>query len=825
MLKHQPIELLEQIDADGDAVDELEVHISYQIIKLFSEGLYQSPHKAVEELVSNSYDAGADCVRIVMNSEYETESLWVVDNGCGMDDKGFRRLWTIAKSEKAGVEEGPRGRRPIGQFGIGKLAAYVLAQHLTHVSKFGDVYRYTTMDFSDVSTRDIEDPAPLSLKLFSTDEDGARRLLGEIRRRDPDVWNSLFGSSSWESWTVAALSGFKDLGKDLQEGRLKWVLRTGLPIAGDFRVVVNGDLLRSSQEERTPLAQYEIGVDDDRAQKMRLTANGNGISIPGIGLVSGIARIYEKPLTTVKAAGQYHRNHGFFVKVRRRVINLHDDLFGLEAQNHAAWSRFYMELDADGLQEYLLSSREGVRGVAAVETLRTYMRQTFLACRKVYEAWKDKDRKDLDIAQLLEDAPSLLVTEPLAAAVQQDLDSGVGFLRIIRTPAGARGVDQPTWVQQFDEDVSERPFTSVVVEEHGPYSEIAQYDAQSRKVAANKEHPYIAKLLEYSKNDKPARLVGSAEVVTEALLYALGVEPDLADEFLDRRDKVLRILAGEYPAAASDALRFLEIANEHEDLMERAVGTALEVLGFEYERRGGKVGGTDGLLTAKLGRVGDVSRTYKVVFDAKTTAKVAVPAEKLKFEALERFREDEGANFGFFIAKGYQGEAELDLAANREARSNRKTLLRLKDLRRLVELQMQFGVTLEELRGLFEEAYDVPTVEEWLGKYEKNLRDPSHRVPLLDLLEALEEIKADEGDEPNVSAARYVRSSLKPFDASRLTAMLKGVEKIVSGRWIEVDEQRKTVRLHQSPRKLVAEVNRVLNMTFPTHRDGAEVKR
>ena len=38
----------------------IDVRISYRIIELFSEGLYSSPNKAVEELVSNSWDAGAE---------------------------------------------------------------------------------------------------------------------------------------------------------------------------------------------------------------------------------------------------------------------------------------------------------------------------------------------------------------------------------------------------------------------------------------------------------------------------------------------------------------------------------------------------------------------------------------------------------------------------------------------------------------------------------------------------------------------------------------------------------------------------------------------
>ena len=50
----------------GHVVEEIPVHISYEIIHLFSEGLYKSPHKAIEELVTNSYDANAKRVHILL---------------------------------------------------------------------------------------------------------------------------------------------------------------------------------------------------------------------------------------------------------------------------------------------------------------------------------------------------------------------------------------------------------------------------------------------------------------------------------------------------------------------------------------------------------------------------------------------------------------------------------------------------------------------------------------------------------------------------------------------------------------------------------------
>ncbi|MCB1154622.1 hypothetical protein KDL45_13290, partial [bacterium] len=45
------IPLLTAIE-DTRPTERLSVHISYEIIKLFSEGLYKSPHKAIEELVA-----------------------------------------------------------------------------------------------------------------------------------------------------------------------------------------------------------------------------------------------------------------------------------------------------------------------------------------------------------------------------------------------------------------------------------------------------------------------------------------------------------------------------------------------------------------------------------------------------------------------------------------------------------------------------------------------------------------------------------------------------------------------------------------------------
>src|SRR3954469_6779917 len=98
------------------------VTISYRIIELFSDGLYSSPNKAIEELVSNSFDAGASNVHVLLAPDLTTAdaTIAVVDDGDGMDQDGLRQHWLIGVSDKRQINRQiPKGRPQIGRFGIG----------------------------------------------------------------------------------------------------------------------------------------------------------------------------------------------------------------------------------------------------------------------------------------------------------------------------------------------------------------------------------------------------------------------------------------------------------------------------------------------------------------------------------------------------------------------------------------------------------------------------------------------------------------------------------------------------------------------------------
>src|SRR5439155_5261537 len=120
---------------------EVRVRISNELVQLLSDQLYQSPLKAIEELVVNAYDADAKVCRpfVPNSSELAQENgrkfVAVFDNGTGLSAAGMVDLWHVGRSNKRTEEIRKRAiRKQIGKFGIGKLATYTIANNLTYIS-------------------------------------------------------------------------------------------------------------------------------------------------------------------------------------------------------------------------------------------------------------------------------------------------------------------------------------------------------------------------------------------------------------------------------------------------------------------------------------------------------------------------------------------------------------------------------------------------------------------------------------------------------------------------------------------------------------------
>lgn len=795
----------------GEEVGQIPVRISYSFIRLFSEGLYRIPHKAVEELVFNSYDADAKNVRIVLPRTVTEEaghsespdSLWVVDDGCGMDESGFRDLWSVAVSRKSQAAKSVKNRLLIGQFGIGKLAACVLAWKLTHISRVNSKFLLAEMDFRDVEqARQNDRSSVVKLSLQEVEKVVAMELLAEIEQRDRNTWDLLFGNDDPTStWTAAGLSEFKDLYKRLTPEYLKWVLSDVLPLHSGFRVRIDGRTVQHRKETLPSIKRICLGSEEDTAATdLGFSVHQNidsWVEVPGIGRVSGHAEIFEKSLVGSRSK-LLGRSHGFFIRVRGRVINLEDEFFGLAPQDHSAWTRFTLEMHADGLHDHLLSSRRGVKDSRSIDRLREYLEKLFNICRKAFDNWNQKGHHKLGLAQLMVDSPNTLITKPLLGILRQTIKTGNDSF-YMKTPCTAPEADCVGWLSSNEEQFRKTPFRNAIFQKEGLHAPVLRYIPEGQTLHVNSDHPFVEKLTEGGKRADLAALFGSSELLLAGQLSDHGLSTETISGLLRDRDRVLRLVAGETLPTATQVLRQLRDAKKDWIGLKRAIGMTFQVLGFEYQRNSGNVFGSEGVLYARLGRQEKSMADYRLVYGAKQSNGSAVMADKIDLAALDSFRSVENADYGFFIAHAYAGELDPESTLNRRLNSMEPwkiTLLKIEHLDQLVRLHYRYGVTLAALRTIFKRARTVTDVDSSLNALRKELEQ--HEIPLQTLLDGLEEVKRDLLAVPNYRVVRSKNDSLKVFEPDQLGASLKRVERILGKRWLEVDEKRGEVILYQS---------------------------
>lgn len=717
----------------------------------------------------------------------------------------FFQLWRIADSEKIQQLASPRDRLPIGQFGIGKLAAYVLAKQLTHISRKNNKLLLTVMNFNEIQGRHNDSDNSVVISLREIDEITAKDYLSDIEHRDSEAWELLFGNENRDqSWTVAGLSDFRNLYNKLEKGRLRWVISTGLPLHTDFIVKLNGKSIESSKENK-PFIQ-EIVIDQEFEE---------------IGKIKGRARIYENPLTSGKS-DQFSRSNGFFVRVRKRVINLEDPFFGLAKDenwqpNQSAWSRFALKIDADGLQAYLLSSREGVKEDETIRQLREFLRNQFNKCRAYFDEWNKQNAEQIEVSALLSDLPNAKITETLfhSAQIAKVREPNIYFINSKEVEIEK----QTEWLEARKKSISEEPFKQTQFKNLGPYNLPIQYDIATSELIINNDHPFINKLTRDGRNRASATLFAFSEVLLPGQLQNQGISQASISNLMEEREEILRITAGEAAPLAKDIIRQLKIANSNSLALERATGAVFRLMGFEYEERGGNNHGPDGVLSANLGRHSSESANYKLVYDAKqTTDDKGVPASKINLSSLERHREKENADFGFFIAIAYQAESKEDGTLNEQicnSAYDNLTLLKIEHLEQLVKLHYKYGITLSQLRSLFEETNTAQSVTDWIQKLKNDLRKEAD-IPLDILLQGLEEAKSDLKSPPNVNAVRAKHPELEDYEPDRLIDRLSALQTIVGSRWIEVDKRTHDVHMHQTADQILKELEKQQKAIFVT---------
>jgi hypothetical protein len=765
-----------QFHSVGTITDQISVEITYQIIGLFSEGLYSSPSKAIEELVSNSFDADADRVDVAVAKDLGSPgaTIAVFDNGVGMDAEGLKIHWIVGDSIKRRSRVTAAGRYTIGKFGIGKLASYVLGKRLTHISLRNGVYVSTTMDFSSIPTTvNLPGSKPSAKKRVQLP---LRTLTKAQARAALQPWLnatggrnslSLFGPGATASWTVAIISDLKTMAEEISLPRLRWVLSTAMPLRDDFHLYLNDRLVESSKLAETKVGTWFLGRDlgdlgeIPKPAPTDLVAEADS-SFPkskyrhwdlvdkSLGPMTGYLDVYEDPIDSGKSADYIGRSHGFFVYVNDRLINPDDPGFGIDRNTlrHGTFSRFRLVIHVDRLDEELRSSRESLRDGPRLIRTRQLLQGLFNFARTKLDEHQTTQAAGRKASQRLSGSPASLSERPILRLILESFETGRSS-RHITIDNAAQFVDAAALRAHIEHRIAagQGIVADVVFADLGGQRPLAVLNAVSGILSINLEHPFVAHFADEfndSRKNLPLQLFAISEIVLEAQLWATRSSPDEIDTVLTERDELLRHLARDTGRRNSltVAQDLLNAALSKKDL-EDAVVAAFDQLGFEAIPKGAN-NDPDGIAEAFLPPAAGVPGHYRVSLEAKSKEAPGAKVKKAGVEVstIARHRDANNCNHAIVIGPAFEtGKAdlgavvtEIDADRTNNAKDGKTiTLMNLADLARLVRAAPVKRISLAQMRGLF----TARTPNEAAAWVDKMLEAPTAKAPYTQILETV----------------------------------------------------------------------------------------
>lgn len=671
------------------------VELSNDLVGLLSTQLYRTPIKAIEELVVNSYDADAKECRLVVPTPEEVArdahasfvAVW--DDGRGMDADGLVSLWCIGGSHKRTVDyQKHLSRKQIGKFGIGKLATYAIARRVTYISSVGGKVHGVTVNYDDFGTSAPGQTKPVPVQIVSVAD------WKKFRR------NTRFGSvlktlnlddTTLDStpWTLAILEDLKPKAQEIKIGRLSWVLRSAMPLVPGFKLLLNGDEIKSSKQDFKQVVELDlVDLPKERLDFLRKETGEqwevkNGALVCGRlpGGVAGKAVVYDRSLLGGKS-DDIGRSHGFFVRVRERLLNEDDPLFGLEPLSFLTFNRFRADLTADDLDSVMLSSREEVENSPTKAILESLLRSFFNEVRQLHEdqqnsLFNKEQSKREDERQFV--APRL-VERPLADVLASEATRGAG------ADADEHWFYLKTNGSTDLKKVLERLYAEGREKYHYKYEKtgrtgrMVQFDPGSSTFTLNEEHDFVRAYKDEPATQRLLHDVITAETLLEVYLRESGVFPELVGEVLERRDLLLRGLTQDhlfsFPAIAA-TLRDAA-ANQYD--LEIALVRAARSLGFVAKHISG-AGEPDGVARLISHPEGETRITLEAKSSGNTPSLGAID-----FAGLARHVRKHGCKGCLLVAPSFPGATKgADAAAANDAKAQGISCWTVDTLARLVE--------------------------------------------------------------------------------------------------------------------------------------------
>jgi len=685
----------QQLLSAGKPAEPLKVSLSHELVTLLSEQLYQSPMKAVEELVVNCFDADAALCRLSIPDELKpnsSEPIVVYDDGVGMDEAGLKDLWHIGHSHKRDEQiEKARKRKQIGKFGIGKLATYSIARRITYITRVenGDILT-TSLDFDAFQP----DPtgaaaAPVELqvsKLSATELSGTAGVAKALKAAGAPA--KPFAGK--KSGTIVLLEDFKERAEQMNRGVLRWVLSTAMPLGSDFKLYLGQKQVESSMSKLDKVVSFGVHQLDKNRRKNLSEQTGETWKVKGKTLtselfpsgVSGEVSITDRTLMDGKSS-DLQRSHGFFVRVRGRLVSLEDPLFGLNPVSHKYFNRFHADISADDLDQGLTAPREGVETTSKLrESFERLLAELFNQARGRYndalkkreESEKKKHEVDRNyVNPAFVEHPTADVLSGGGGDPNQGADADSTWF-YLKTPSEE---ELPSLLDDLYAERREGVY-SYERTQLGGSGRLVRFDPAQRLFEINEEHEFARA---HDEGDSALlEDVVTAEALLEIYLREEGVSANHVGEILERRDQLLRSLALDRVYSLSLIAQQLRDAVSDADDLEIAQVTACRALGFVAKHL------KDSEKPDGVARFLDYPDTETTITLEAKSSKEIPSLPHIGFDALSQHYDDYDAKGCMLVAPGYPGGSKGDRSqASKRAQKQKVSCWTVEQLAEVVE--------------------------------------------------------------------------------------------------------------------------------------------
>lgn len=165
----------------------LELSFDPKTIQHLGVSLYSQLPSVLSELVSNSWDADAENVTISFNNENGKEIIYS-DDGHGMTFEELNEKYlVIGRNRREETSLSPKGRKPIGKKGLGKLSVFGICDLVTVISVKNNLKNSFTMDLKQIlsSSSGIYTPV-VNIKNQPTEETSSTKIILQNIRRKTD---------------------------------------------------------------------------------------------------------------------------------------------------------------------------------------------------------------------------------------------------------------------------------------------------------------------------------------------------------------------------------------------------------------------------------------------------------------------------------------------------------------------------------------------------------------------------------------------------------------------------------------------------------------